>query len=190
MRSSASERAAALHTSGSRFADGRVSEFDALLAACEYRIGKYLVQMVGDVSLAEDLLQDTFHDAFRSRARLADVRSPVAWLYGIARNHALAALRRRRRLQRAIERAGRRRLTGDTTQEDAEIVGLRDLLERTLSANDRALIVLRYLHGFSAVELAEMTGRSPDAVRQRLARACAALVAASGETVAEREEIQ
>jgi len=36
------------------------------------------VQMVTDRSLAEDLLQDTFHDAFRARHRLGSVRNPEA----------------------------------------------------------------------------------------------------------------
>jgi DNA-directed RNA polymerase specialized sigma24 family protein len=47
--------------------------------------------------LAEDLLQDSFHDALRSAAQLAEVRNPEAWLFGIARHRALRALRRRRR---------------------------------------------------------------------------------------------
>jgi len=32
---------------------------------------------------------------------------------------------------------------------------------RTLSAEDRALVLLRYLHDFEATELAEMTGATP-----------------------------
>ena len=52
--------------------------------------------------------------------------------------------------------------------------------QRHLSAEDRTLVVLRYLHGFSAEELAPMSGRSPEAVRQRLSRARRALVRAGG----------
>ncbi len=48
---------------------------------------------------------------------------------------------------------------------------VRDLLARTLSPEDRSLIVLRYLHDFDANELAAMTDMTPDAVRQRLSRA-------------------
>jgi DNA-directed RNA polymerase specialized sigma24 family protein len=48
---------------------------------------------------------------------------------------------------------------------------VRDLLVRVLSPDDRILVVLRYVHSFSAADLAAMTGRSEDAVRQRLSRA-------------------
>ncbi len=50
-----------------------------------------------------------------------------------------------------------------------------DVLERVLDPEDRAIVVLRYLHGFDAPAIAEITGRSPDAVRKRLERARARL---------------
>jgi len=138
-------------------------------------LGRYLVAMVRDRSLAEDLLQDTFHDALRAWDRLDGVGNERAWLYGIARHRALGALRRGRRFQRALVRLGGSR---EIAQEaDAELVALLDLLERELSPELRALVLLRYVHGFQAAELAEMTGLSPDAVRQRLARGRARLIA-------------
>lgn len=137
-------------------------------------LGRYLVAMVRDRALAEDLLQDTFHDALRAGDRLDGVEDERAWLYGIARHRALGALRRRRRFQRTIGRlAGSR----DVAQEgDEAIVALLDLLDRELSPELRALVLLRYVHGFQASELAKMTGLSPDAVRQRLARGRARLI--------------
>jgi RNA polymerase sigma-70 factor, ECF subfamily len=148
---------------------------EALFRAHAQELGRYLVAMVRDRALAEDLLQDTFHDALRAWERLDGVGNERAWLYGIARHRALGALRRSRRFQRAVARlAG----SGGSTQEaDEEVVALLDLLERELDPELRALVLLRYLHGFRAAELAEMTGLSPDAVRQRLARGRARLIA-------------
>ena len=136
---------------------------------------RYLHSVTGQAQLAEDLLQDTFCDALRAWDRLEGVGNERAWLYGIARHRALRALRRGRRFQRAVVRlAGAR----ETTQEgDEALVALLDLLERELAPELRALVLLRYVHGFQAAELAEMTGLSPDAVRQRLARARARLIA-------------
>jgi RNA polymerase sigma-70 factor (ECF subfamily) len=135
--------------------------------------------MVRDRSLAEDLLQDTFHDAFQARSQLLTAPSPEAWLFGIARNRALSALRRRRRFAVALGRLHQR---GERQAQDAqEIVALRDLLERHLNADERALLLLRYLHGFDANELAEIVGSTPQAVRQRLSRSRRALVATDDE---------
>lgn len=154
-------------------------EVEALFARCERSIGRFLVQMVQDRSLAEDLLQDTFHDAFRARSQVLEASSPDAWLFAIARNRALSALRRRRRSVLALARLARRR---DRNERDAqEIVALRDLLERHLDADQRALLLLRYLYGFDAAELAEIVGVTPEAVRQRLSRSRRALMSATDE---------
>jgi len=152
--------------------------FEELFGRCEQRLGRFLAQMVRDRQLAEDLLQDTFHDAFRDRLQLASVENEEAWLYGIARNRALNALRGRRRLRVALERLVRRDNRVET--EDHELLALRDLLERHLSSQEGALLILRYLHDFSAPELAEMTGKTPEAIRQRLTRAKRKLIDASG----------
>jgi RNA polymerase sigma-70 factor, ECF subfamily len=139
-------------------------------------LGRYLVAMVRDRSLAEDLLQDTFQDALRSEEQLPQIENARAWLYGIARHRALRALRRGRRLQRAVARlAGPHEAARDA---DETLVALLDLLERELAPELRALVLLRYVHGFHATELAEMTGLSPATVRQRLARGRARLLAA------------
>ena len=96
----------------------------------------------------------------------------------MARNRALAALRRRRRLDAALHRLTLRR---GVDRDDAEVIALHDLLDRTLGAEDRSLVLLRYLHDFDATELAEMTGLASDAVRQRLTRARKRLLAAAAE---------
>jgi RNA polymerase sigma-70 factor, ECF subfamily len=151
---------------------------EQLFQACEVRLGRFLAQMVGDRALAEDLLQDSFTEAFRCGEQLGRVENPEAWLFGIARNRALAALRKRRRFRAAFERLVPR--SEPSERDDLELLALRDLLERTLEPDDRALLILRYLHGFDAVELAAMTGRTPEAIRQRLARARVRLIRAAG----------
>jgi RNA polymerase sigma-70 factor (ECF subfamily) len=153
-------------------------DVETLFRQMEPSLGRFLAQFVRDRQLAEDLLQDTFHDALRHGSGLGEADKPEAWLFGIARNRALAALRRRRRLDAALHRLTLRR---GTDRDDAEVIALHDLLDRTLGAEDRSLVLLRYLHDFDANELAEMTGLAPDAVRQRLARARKRLLAAAAE---------
>lgn len=159
---------------------------ERLFYGCEARLGRFLAQMVGNRALAEDLLQDTFYEAFRCRDQLHAIENPEAWLFGIARNRALAALRRRRRLRSALERFTQR--PEPSERDDLELLAVRDLLQRHLDPEDRALLILRYLHGFQATELAAMTGRTPEAVRQRLARAKSRLIRAAGRQPSPSEE--
>lgn len=157
---------------------GSAEAVEDLFRTCEVGLGRFLVQMVGDRALAEDLLQDSFYEAFRCRDQLGEIASPEAWLFGIARNRALVALRRRRRFRGAFERLIQRPEPSES--DDHELLALRDLLQRELEPDDRALLILRYIHDFEATELAAMTGRSPEAIRQRLSRARARVIRASG----------
>lgn len=126
---------------------------EGLFRAHAPELGRYLVAMVRDRSLAEDLLQDTFHDALRAKEKLPRIENQRAWLYGIARHRALQALRRGRRFQRTVLRlAGSRQ---ETQEGDEAAVAVLDLLERELSPDVRGLVLLRYVHGFQAAELAE-----------------------------------
>jgi len=58
----------------------------------------YLRRLAGDQQAAEDLLQETFFQAARREDRLIEAVSPRAWVFTIARNVAMTALRRRRKL--------------------------------------------------------------------------------------------
>jgi RNA polymerase sigma-70 factor, ECF subfamily len=132
-------------------------------------LDQFLVQIIKSRPLAEDLLQETFLTALGFGGRLGEVRHARAWLYGIALNEALGALRRARHEHTALERLARQ--SELYAPDPAAALEVRDLLERHLGLEDRALVVLRYLHGFRAEELAAMSGHTPEAVRQRLSRA-------------------
>jgi len=145
-----------------------VAEFERLFAEYEVRLGRFLVQIVGSRALAEDLLQETFLSALRED--LTSVDNVGAWLYGVARNRALHALRTRRRAQSAFERLKGSR-ESFVVPDPAEAVAVRDLLERSLEVDDRVILVLRYVHGFDGPELAQIFDVSAEAARQRLSRA-------------------
>jgi len=95
---------------------------EELFRSCQGRIGRYLIQFVGERELAQDLLQDTFYDALRFSGQLAEVRSREAWLFGIARHRALRALRRRRRFRGVVARL-RARPANAVTDEDSHNTG-------------------------------------------------------------------
>jgi RNA polymerase sigma-70 factor (ECF subfamily) len=154
---------------------------ELLFRSYERELGRYLVQMVRSPRICSRRRSTTLF-AHVANLRVCD---PRAWLYGIARNRALRALRSERRFQRALRRLGRG--ASEASGGDEELVAVQDLLERHLSPDARALMLLRYVHGFEAAELAEMTGLTAEAVRQRLARARARLLAAAQPTSGEGE---
>jgi RNA polymerase sigma-70 factor (ECF subfamily) len=143
--------------------------FAELFELHEAELGRFIAQLVHSRQLADDLLQETFLAAWRSRRDLDQVRDPRAWLYGIAHHRVLMYLRGWRRTVAAYERFVERNVP--IAPEETEAFATRDLLERLLKPEERAVIVLFHLHDFRADEIAELSGRSPAAVRKQLERA-------------------
>jgi DNA-directed RNA polymerase specialized sigma24 family protein len=85
---STADEASSLPTGAHPRSQLAADEIERLFVSCERRLAKYLVQMVSDRSLAEDLLQDTFYDALKAPQQVVSAQNPTAWLYGIARHKA------------------------------------------------------------------------------------------------------
>ncbi len=148
--------------------DGNVG-VEELFTRYEPELGRFIAQMVRSKQLADDLLQETFLAAWRSRDSLSEVRDPRAWLYGIARHRVLMYLRGWRRAIAAYDRFVEQR--GQPPANESEAHAIRDLIARTLTPEERSVVVLFHLHGFRADEIAGMSGRSHAAVRKQLERA-------------------
>jgi RNA polymerase sigma-70 factor (ECF subfamily) len=165
-----------------RAATGDHAAFALLVRRYEARILTYLRQTVGDAELASDLAQETFLAAYQalprwqppppdSASRTTDLLSP--WLYRIATNRAISALRRQ-------TMSARRTLVSATrasfSLEDA-VIG-RELLRTALAMldeDDAACLVLHYVAGERYGEIAARLGISSEAVRKRVGRALSSL---------------
>jgi len=151
------------------------TEFAALVRALERPLGAFVVQMIPSRAIAEDVLQEAFLVAWRERSRMpSEADEQRAWVYGVARNQTLHALRKQRRGRRALDAV----VAAETRDEMADAndgVAMRDIVASALDPVDRSLFVLRYVHGFTAQSLAVMTGMRPATVRKRLERSAATL---------------
>lgn len=137
-------------------------------------IYRYALSRLGDAARAEDAASEVFEQAFRNAEAFHDRGLPArAWLFGIAR-HVVGSHRRswfRRPPHLTIE-------AFDGSGEDHGLSPERLDLVRAIAELDPAhgeVISLRFLHGLSIQETAEVIGASTDAVKGRQARALAAL---------------
>lgn len=167
-------------------APANVGDFEALFRRYEAGIGRFLAQMVSDRALAADLTQETFLSALGARDQLDSIENPEAWLFRIARNCALQSFRKRSRAMNAIKRLSHERR--DESADPVEAIAVRDQLARTLKPDERSVLILRYVHGFSSQELAEIVGRSPEAIRKELSRSRRKLIEAMDAPTTARPE--
>ncbi len=154
---------------------GDVGAFERIFDEYHQRICRYLCSLVGDSDLAEDLAQQTFVKAYRALGRGSPPDNLSAWLYAIATNTALSALRRRKLTQWLpfLEHAEARA----PGQDQEALLGERELVGQALGRlgkSEAACLLLRFQQGLSYGELAEILGTSIPAAKMRLSRARAA----------------
>ena len=80
-----------------RFVEGDVAAFETIFREAEPDIYRWLLRMVQDPAIAEDLVIETFWRVYRSRATFDWTQSFQAWARRIATNVARDHLRRRPR---------------------------------------------------------------------------------------------
>ncbi|MDA0631838.1 sigma-70 family RNA polymerase sigma factor [Nonomuraea sp. MCN248] len=127
----------------------------------------FLLRRTRDPHLAEDLAQETFIKATRALLGWRG-QNAAAWLLTIARNTLVDHLRRNRR-ELALPDVGE---LGVPPLHVAAL-DVRDALDR-LPEQQRRLLALVYLEGFSMVEVAAMTGRTHSSIKTAVWRARAA----------------
>jgi RNA polymerase sigma-70 factor (ECF subfamily) len=139
------------------------------------RIYNYVFRMIGDMGTAEDLTQEVYLRAFRALPRLAAGSNHRAWLFRIATNAATDELRRRRR--RPDVMLGLTPNHRARTPSEDERLG-RVCLDKALLAigdHHRAVLMLFEFAEFTAPEVGEVLGITPEAARKRRQRAREAL---------------
>lgn len=145
-------------------ARARVAEFERFVASVEPRLRRALVATYGPAD-GREAAGEALSWAWEHWERMADVRSPVAYLYRVG--------------QTAVRRFGPRPLPVDVLTMAAtdfpEIAPeLWPALAR-LSPQQRTTVVLVHGHGWSQAEVAELLAINPSTVREHLQRALARL---------------
>ena len=82
-----------------KFQSGRREAFGALVRRYQAELFGYLRRYLGDHTLAEDVIQNTFLQVFLKISQYEPGRAAKPWLYTIATHQAIDALRRQSRHQ-------------------------------------------------------------------------------------------
>src|SRR5689334_8543466 len=132
---------------------------------------RWLVRLVGDEALAEDLLSDVFLDVWRQAAVFEGRSSVSTWLLAIARYKALSARRRRTDAELDDKIAT---TVADPADNPEVVLQKKDRSERLrhslgrLSPEHGEVIDLVYYHGKSVKDAAEIIGISEATAKTRM----------------------
>ena len=142
-----------------------------LFARHHVRVYRFVLRLVRDELVAEDLISEVFLDVWRQAGRFEGRSQVSTWLLAIARFKALSALRRRPDEELDDEAAE----AIEDPSDDPEVAldkkdksaAIRKCLEK-LSAEHREIIDLVYYHEKSVEEVAQIVGIPENTVKTRM----------------------
>ena len=142
-----------------------------LYARHNVRVYRFIVRLVGDNSIAEDLVSEVFLDVWRKAGQFEGRSQASTWLLAIARYKALSQLRSRPVDQLDESAAETIEDPADTPEEAMGKKHRGELLRRCLeqlSPGHREVVDLVYYHEKSMEEVAVILGIPEATVRTRM----------------------
>lgn len=151
---------------------------DALLASVQEPLYRYVLSLVRERHLAEDVLQETFVRVYRKLGWLREPGLFRPWAYRIATREAFRQLKRERRWAEQVRDEEALGAVAAPPPREEFAHELSERLRETvaaLSPASRAVVVLYYLHEMSLEETAAVLGVPLGTVKSRLAYGLGAL---------------
>jgi RNA polymerase sigma-70 factor (ECF subfamily) len=154
-----------------RIAAGDKLAMQVLFARHHVRVYRFVLRLVRNQTLAEDLISEVFLDVWRQAGKF-EARSTVStWLLAIARFKALSQLRKRSEEELDEEAAAAIEDPGDDPEVAAQKKDKSEVLRKAiaqLSPEHREIIDLVYYHEKSIEEVAEIVGIPENTVKTRM----------------------
>lgn len=155
---------------------GDESAFAALIRPYKSRIHSLCWQVLHDQERAEDLTQETFIHAFRHLSEFRQEARFYTWIYRIALNLSLNALRKKKVKEREdlvadLGKETRQELwkKGNTLEfERHELQQFIDKAVQTLPSSQRDVFILHDIEGLPHQQIAERLNIKPGTIRSRL----------------------
>lgn len=167
----AADKSSSDETLITRIAGGDQLAMRTLFARHQVRLYRFLVRIVRDETLAEDLLSDVFLDVWRRAAQFEARATVSTWLLAIGRYKALSALRRRTDVELDDEMASTIVDTADNPEILLEKKDSGEVLRQCVAALSPAhgqIIDLVYYHEKSVSDVAEIVGIAEATVKTRM----------------------
>jgi len=143
------------------------------------RVYSYALLQTGDVAMAEDIASDVMLKVLEALPRYRFRGAPLAaWIYRIAHNCVMDHHRRRKRRPEVSLDEARPPLAAHNPESRTDVSLQRQDLQRALqclTAEQRQVVILRFLHGLDTRTIAQVMGRSQGAVKSLQHRALKAL---------------
>ena len=154
-----------------RIAAGEEAALRALLAAHQTRVFRFVMRLVGNEAVAEEVMNEVFLEVWRGASRFEGASAPGTWILSIAHNRAVGRMRKRREEAWDDDAAVSLQDEGDNPEVAAQKADKGELLRLCidkLSADHKAVIDLVYYHELSVSEVSEVLKIPENTVKTRM----------------------
>jgi RNA polymerase sigma-70 factor (ECF subfamily) len=155
----------------SQIATGDRLAMQALYARHHLRVYRFVVRLVGNTTVAEDLISEVFLDVWRQAGTFEARSAASTWLLAIARFKALSAMRRKPEEELDEKVAGAIEDPADDPETTVQKKNKSEILRKCLAAlskDHREIIDLVYYHEKSVEEVAGIVGIPEATVKTRM----------------------
>jgi RNA polymerase sigma factor (sigma-70 family) len=140
------------------------ANFGEFYRSTRSQVARAVAMTIGDLQLADEAVDEAMTRAYARWSHVSTLDNPGGWVYRVALNWSRSTLRRLRRPQRAPHGPT---ATDEYTASEPAIA--RALAQ--LGVEQRAVVVCRYLLGWSEEQTATALGIRPGTVKSRASRA-------------------
>ncbi|MWC29164.1 RNA polymerase sigma factor [Paenibacillus sp. MMS18-CY102] len=150
---------------------GDCNAFEPVIHAYQQKLFAYCFYLLGNRQEAEDAVQEALIKAYQNLHLYQINQSFLAWLYKIAGNHCLTLLNRRKKWNALLPKFWRQ--THEPSAEEAvskQVEHNFDDLLRGLTAEERQIIILHTIAGYTLDEIAVNFELKAGTVRKRFER--------------------
>ena len=154
-----------------RIAKGDRLAMQVLFARHHVRVYRFVLRLVSNQSVAEDLIGDVFLDVWRQADKFEGRSAVATWILAIARFKALSVLRKRPEEKLDDEAAAAIEDQADDPEVAMQKKDKSEVLRKCLQAlspEHREIIDLVYYHEKSIEEVAEVVGIPENTVKTRM----------------------
>jgi RNA polymerase sigma-70 factor (ECF subfamily) len=147
---------------------GDMGALAELIEKYEKQLRYFIIRLLGDTEISDDIFQDTWLTVIRRIHGLRDAETFAPWLYRIARNKVYQQLRKKKILSKIEEN-----LYVANRNEEDDVFSLEDVAKvhrclKELRPEHREVLMLRFLEQMSYQQIAQVVNCNLGTVRSRI----------------------
>ena len=153
-----------------QFHNGRLGNFEMLFQKYHSMVFNMSLRMLGNYQEAEDVTQDIFIKVYEKLDGFRGQSQFKTWLYKIASTTCIDVIRKKKSLWNFINRLIEKRSINEPEKGNDENSWIQEVLNK-MPPNQRLLLVMRYIQGFSNKEIAEIQNTTEGTIKVQIFRA-------------------